>query len=246
MQPGYFCFGEEPHFIDISKVLNSIVINLLEPAGEHKLRGNSAVREERYDDAKREYEQGLSLVCECALALNRVMEASTVQGEADLNSEDARDRNRVKSIQYELDALRLALVGNLSLVYLRLGDWHAAIAHADIVLSSRPTHCKALYRRALARFELHDSESHELGYQDLKRVLQLDPGNREAARRLAEYGETRKSLSYRGDGASSSGRSGLDVAMQGILVDPGEKAPAKSSYMRCCTSASSEDDYSIF
>ncbi|KAF4654925.1 hypothetical protein FOL46_008474 [Perkinsus olseni] len=197
-------------------------------------------------DISAEYIRGLSLVCECALALNRVMEASTVQREADLNSEDARDRNRVKSIQYELDALRLALVGNLSLVHLRLGDWHAAIAHADIVLSSRPTHCKALYRRALARFELNDAESHELGYQDLKRVLQLDPGNKEAARRLAEYGETRKSLSYRGDGASSSGRSGLDVAMHGILVDPGEKAPAKSSYMRCCTSASSEDDYSIF
>ncbi|EER18006.1 hypothetical protein Pmar_PMAR019888 [Perkinsus marinus ATCC 50983] len=116
------------------EVLNSIVINLLEPAGEHKLRGNTAVREERYDDAKQDYEQGLKLVCECALALNRVMEAPRIQSEADLGAVEERDKNRVKSIQYELDALRLALVGNLSLVHLRLGDWHAAIAHADIVL----------------------------------------------------------------------------------------------------------------
>lgn len=40
------------------QVLNSIVIDLLEPAGEYKLRGNTAVREERYDDAKQDYEQG--------------------------------------------------------------------------------------------------------------------------------------------------------------------------------------------
>ncbi|KAF4655839.1 hypothetical protein FOL47_009260 [Perkinsus chesapeaki] len=197
-KPCYIC-GEEFHMIAELKAKS---------LGGHDDDGDDAT-------AGKERFIGLSQVCECALALNRVMEASGPV--MDLPSGvESRDRNRMKSIQQELDALRLALVGNLSLVHLRLGDWNAAIAHADIVLASRPTHCKALYRRALARFELDDTESHELGYRDLKRVLQLDPSNKEAARRLAEYQGVKRSTTY--DAASSS-RSGLDAAMQGVLVD---------------------------
>lgn len=41
---------------------------------------------------------GLKLVCECALALNRVMEAPRIQSEADLGAVEERDKNRVKVV----------------------------------------------------------------------------------------------------------------------------------------------------
>ncbi|XP_043223981.1 FK506-binding protein-like [Amphibalanus amphitrite] len=77
---------------------------------------------------------------------------------------------------------RLACRANLSAVLLRRGRHEAARAAASRVLIEQPNHVRCLYRRGAANLALQDHEDAE---RDLRRVLELDPGNAAATRQMA-------------------------------------------------------------
>lgn len=82
----------------------------------------------------------------------------------------------------EVESLRLALFNNRAFAHAKLGrDLRAVEADVAEVLLRDPSNVKAIFRRAQARASLLDWEG---AVKDLTRVLELQPGNKLAARDL--------------------------------------------------------------
>ena len=91
-------------------------------------------------------------------------------------------------------AARLACRANLAAVLLRRGRHEAARAAASRVLTEQPDHVRCLYRRGAAHLALQDLEEAE---KDLRRVLELDPGNAAAAKQMALLERRKRDLDQR-------------------------------------------------
>uniref|UniRef100_A0A5F8HGQ8 FKBP prolyl isomerase like n=1 Tax=Monodelphis domestica TaxID=13616 RepID=A0A5F8HGQ8_MONDO len=95
----------------------------------------------------------------------------SVRGEEELASEERQ----------LLDAKRIILHANLAACQLQLGQPTLAAQSCDRVLERDPRHVKALYRRGVARAAFGELDG---AAADLRRVLELEPGNRAAREEL--------------------------------------------------------------
>lgn len=93
--------------------------------------------------------------------------------------EDRRKAQELKS------ACRL----NLAACALKLEEFYAAARHCDEVLKSDPKNVKALYRRAQGRLGTKDFDE---ATRDCKRILDLEPENRDAQLLLQKVARTEK------------------------------------------------------
>lgn len=90
------------------------------------------------------------------------------------------------------EALKLRRVSNANAAacHLKLEAWQEASTSCGLVLKEEPDNVKALFRRGHARVELGEYRE---AYVDLRKVLELDRENREAARLLAKAKQFMKS-----------------------------------------------------
>eukprot|EP00434_Breviolum_minutum_P001143 symbB.v1.2.001001.t1/scaffold43.1/size391093/30 len=78
---------------------------------------------------------------------------------------------------------------NLAACALKLGLHYAAARHADEVLKEDPKNIKALYRRAQGALGANDFE---VALKDCKRILELEPENKDAGLLLRKVKQTEK------------------------------------------------------
>jgi len=78
---------------------------------------------------------------------------------------------------------------NLAACALKLGLHYAAARHADEVLKEDPKNIKALYRRAQGALGANDFE---VAVKDCKRILELEPDNKDAGLLLRKVKQTEK------------------------------------------------------
>ena len=103
----------------------------------------------------------------------------------------------------EVETLRLALFNNRAFAHAKLGqDLRAVEADVAEVLLRDPSNVKAIFRRAQARATLREWEG---AVADLGKVLELQPGNKLAARDLTAAREALAKLAAAGaDGAQAA------------------------------------------
>ena len=94
----------------------------------------------------------------------------------------------------------LAVLNNRSRVRISLGNFSSAARDAAGVLKHEPRNLKALYRRAMSN---HKLGGHEESLVDLKEVLSIDSGNKQAAELLeaVEGVEVRSAVQLDGHGS---------------------------------------------
>jgi len=103
-----------------------------------------------------------------SLALQRYKKAADLFNYID----NFKEENKAKAKE-----LKKACALNQAACYLRLEDFVEAKKSCDAVLKDEASNVKALYRRALAEHKLKDFPE---SIRDCKRVVELDPANREA------------------------------------------------------------------
>ena len=81
---------------------------------------------------------------------------------------------------------------NLSLCYLKQGEYAHSLKYADKVLQAREDSVKALYRRGISRVYL---DEFELGKADLLKAYKLCPGDKSVKEGLVLYKE--RKLAYK-------------------------------------------------
>merc|ERR1712061_245788 len=89
-------------------------------------------------------------------------------------------------LQQSGTTLYIALRLNSAQACLKQNEWDTAVGHAEKVLLVDKDNCKALYRRALACMQFDNEGRLEQARTDLTRVVQQEPGNREARDRLQQ------------------------------------------------------------
>jgi tetratricopeptide (TPR) repeat protein len=145
----------------------------------HFLLGNCALHLGQLDEARREYEEFLS--------------ANKAEPEAffNLGQVYAKSGSRDKAVENYSAALRLNsdLVdahANRGTLYLQMGRYQDAIRDFSDALAKQPRETSLLYKRAYS----YCASGHAgMGQQDLRAVLQSDPGNAQAKALLKECGK---------------------------------------------------------
>jgi len=130
---------------------------------EQKERGSAHFRAGRARLAQERY----SRIIELLPRYKRESGSSSVHVEF---FEDEEDRQRAQELK---STCRL----NLAACALKLDEFYAAARHCNDVLQDDPQNLKALYRRAQG---LLGSKDFDDAANDCKRIMELEPGNREA------------------------------------------------------------------
>jgi tetratricopeptide (TPR) repeat protein len=91
------------------------------------------------------------------------------------------------SAALKLDSQLLPARNNRAMVYLKLGKLEEASRDCDAVVAADASNVKALLRRAVAAEGLGRTDA---AIEDLQRVLQLEPENREAREKLQSLGQS--------------------------------------------------------
>jgi len=86
-----------------------------------------------------------------------------------------------------------SLKNNMALCDFKRQEWTRVVETSTEVLTRNSSNTKALYRRSVA-FAAQDR--HHDAMRDLRRVLELEPGNVDARRKLSEMGEQRKVMRH--------------------------------------------------
>ena len=133
------------------------------------MRGNALLKKGEHEEALAHYAAGLDEI------------AIFGQSASVLLSE------RLKEM---VAALRRDLQNNGAQAALQLGDWAEALRYAGAVLADEPKQPKALYRRALAYRGRAAEGDAALALADLASLLEVQPGNAQAARLFTTVGRT--------------------------------------------------------
>lgn len=140
----------------------------IEAANERKKRGNESYKKKNWSDATIHYRIGLSyLPAEYAMQ---------VEG---------------KHLD-QLNEIRVPLLVNLSACKMQAEDWNGTIMDTTEALVTGGMNLKALYRRAVARFKLGQTEEAE---DDLRRVLEIEPRDPAALKVMREIQQEKDLLS---------------------------------------------------
>lgn len=132
----------------------------------------------------------------------------------------------------EVETLRLALFNNRAFAHAKLGqDLRAVEADVAEVLLRDPSNAKAIFRRAQARATLLEWEG---AVADLGKVLELQPGNKLAARDLTA---AREALAKQAAGAAGA-HAAADTTGGSSPSSPGKKL----NIVEVDQTSSSEDD----
>lgn len=162
---------------------------LLIKANALKEEGNNYFKEKEYEKASRSYRRGTNTL---------------------------KPLNRGNTGDEQVKALLVTLQTNLSMMCLKIGKPKQSVQVASAALEIDANNVKALYRRAIARRQLGDTE---LAKADLKLALQQDPVNVAVKKELA-------SLKKELDEAKQAQKKGLQKAFSrsgSLLYDDKEQ-----------------------
>ena len=170
-----------------------------------KETGNQLLKDGVYTDAVSEYAKGIDVLVAFEKAQKKADDA--LVKDSDDDDDDAKKDDAPDLAAVELREVRVSLHLNSAMALLKLERWEDAIGSADGALAVQPECVKALYRRGCARAKLLQIES---AAADLKRCVELEPGNRDAKRELAKLTaglrEKRAAEKKRFGGALNSGK----------------------------------------
>ncbi|XP_068619182.1 uncharacterized protein [Battus philenor] len=135
---------------------------LYEAATHHKERGVLLVKEKRVVDAFRRFSKALKLL----------IAIEPLDPEA-ISDESAK----------EIIDLKVKLYNNLAHCQLQFNEYNAALELCNRAIKLDPDNLKALYRRCVS---YHGLKIYEEAWQDIQRVLVLDPNDKAARNKASE------------------------------------------------------------